>query len=101
MSVHIDPEENETRALFALADLAGKRILEIGSGDGRLTWRYAARAGHVIAIEPFEPHFARAANSLPEELQGRVQLQNLPFEEFAAASPSASFEVVILSWSLC
>jgi 16S rRNA A1518/A1519 N6-dimethyltransferase RsmA/KsgA/DIM1 with predicted DNA glycosylase/AP lyase activity len=101
MSVRIDPEENETRALFALADLANKHVLEIGSGDGRLTWRYAARARHVSAIEPFEPHFARATNSLPEALQGRVQFQNLPFEEFAAASPSSSFEVVILSWSLC
>lgn len=101
MSVRIDPEENETRALFAHADLAGKRVLEIGSGEGRLTWRYAARAGRVIAVEPFEPHFNRATISLPEELQGRVQFHNLPFEEFAAATPPSSFEVVILSWSLC
>lgn len=40
----VDPEENEPRALFGIVDVANKYILEIGSGDGRLTWRYAERA---------------------------------------------------------
>jgi catechol 2,3-dioxygenase-like lactoylglutathione lyase family enzyme len=36
MTVRADPEQNETRALLGFVDLEGRRVLEIGSGDGRL-----------------------------------------------------------------
>jgi 16S rRNA A1518/A1519 N6-dimethyltransferase RsmA/KsgA/DIM1 with predicted DNA glycosylase/AP lyase activity len=100
MSVIVDPEGNETRALFTLAELANKGILEIGSGEGRLTYRYAERASRVTAIEPFKPHFARAARSLPPDLKNLVRFHNLSFEDFSAASASSSFDIAILSWSL-
>ena len=41
MHLQRDPEQIEIRMLREFADLEGKHILEIGSGDGRLTWRYA------------------------------------------------------------
>jgi cyclopropane fatty-acyl-phospholipid synthase-like methyltransferase len=44
MTVRTDPEGNETDTLFDLVDLGGAHVLEIGAGDGRLTWRYAHRA---------------------------------------------------------
>ena len=100
MTIRIDPENNETHALFNLVDFGGKNVLEIGSGDGRLTWRYARRAGRVTAIEPFAPHFAQAAKALPSELRDRVQFHNLPFEDFSATSPPSSFDIAIFSWSL-
>jgi len=100
MPVTVDPEGNETRALLELAELKDKRVLEIGSGKGRLTWRYAPLAAHVTGIEPFAPHLAQAAGALPPELSDRVQLHNLPFEDFSAGSPACSFDVAILSWSL-
>ena len=37
MSIKIDPEKNESRALFELVDFAALRVLEIGCGDGHLT----------------------------------------------------------------
>ena len=64
MTVRVDPEGNETGALFDLVDLEGREVLEIGCGDGRLTWRYADRAAHVTAIEPFEDAIARANSRL-------------------------------------
>ena len=60
MAIRVDPENNEIRALFDLADLSGQYVLEIGSGDGRLTWRYAGRAAHVTAIDPFAEGITRA-----------------------------------------
>ena len=57
MSVRVDPEENETHALFDIVDVANKYILEIGSGDGRLTWRYAEKAAHVTAIGPSKGNY--------------------------------------------
>ena len=43
MTIRTDPEGNETATLFDLVDLDGAEVLEIGCGDGRLTWRYADR----------------------------------------------------------
>jgi 16S rRNA A1518/A1519 N6-dimethyltransferase RsmA/KsgA/DIM1 with predicted DNA glycosylase/AP lyase activity len=41
----------ELRLMRHFVDPAGKRILEIGSGDGRLTREYARLAKEVVAIE--------------------------------------------------
>ena len=49
MMIRVDPENNEPRALFDLADFNGRSVLEIGCGDGRLTWRYADNVAHVTA----------------------------------------------------
>ena len=101
MAVRLDPENNELEALFDLADIDGKQVLEIGSGDGRLTWLYAARAAHVTAIEPFARSFHEAKEGLPNELEGRVDFQKVSFEDFTAASDAGAFDIAILSWSLC
>ncbi len=37
MSLLKDPERTETKYLHKFVDLAGKQLLEIGCGDGRLT----------------------------------------------------------------
>ena len=56
MPILIDPERNETKALFDLySDWAGKSVLEIGAGDGRLTWRYAEKAARVVALDLASP----------------------------------------------
>jgi 2-polyprenyl-3-methyl-5-hydroxy-6-metoxy-1,4-benzoquinol methylase len=100
MPIKIDPEQNEYQALFALADITGKRVLEIGCGDGRLTRRYADSAGHVTAIDPYADSIARAKENLPDALRARVEFQHTSFEGFAAASAPSVFDMVILSWSL-
>ena len=101
MTIRLDPEENEIQALLSFADFGGKQVLEIGCGTGRLTWRYAQFAGHVTAIDPFAKHIAKAKANLPEDLRDRVEFHPISFEDFAAPCESSSFDVVILSWSLC
>ena len=86
MTIKVDPENNEPRALFDLADINGRRVLEIGCGDGRLTWRYADKAAHVTAIEPFEESITRAKENTPDHLKSRVEFRNIGFDDFAAAS---------------
>jgi len=100
MTIRVDPENNEPRALFDLANFNGQRVLEIGCGDGRLTWRYADKATHVIAIDPFEPSIARAKENTPEALRSQVKFRHIGFDDFAAASESSTFDIAILSWSL-
>jgi len=101
MTIRTDPENNETRALFDMASFSGQNVLEIGCGDGRVTWRYADKAAHVMAIDPGATQIALAREDLPGPLQGRVEFQDIAFEDFATASAPSAFDIVILSYSLC
>lgn len=104
MTILLDPEENETKALLACAgDLAGKRVLEIGCGDGRLTWRFAPMAAQVIAIDADAGKISRARQNLPPELRERVTFYACGLEQFVARFPPGSdkpFDLALLSWSL-
>jgi 2-polyprenyl-3-methyl-5-hydroxy-6-metoxy-1,4-benzoquinol methylase len=100
VTIRDDPEGDETAALFDLVELEDREVLEIGCGDGRLTWRYADRAAHVTAIEPFEGSVKRAK----ERLRGTnlpVEFRHVNFEDFAAGADADVFDVTLLSWSLC
>jgi len=101
MTIRVDPENNEPHALFDLADFNGQRVLEIGCGDGRLTWRYADKAANVTAIDPFAESITQARGNMPDNLRSRVVFHHVGFDDFAAASKASTFDIVILSWSLC
>jgi len=101
MTIRTDPENNETRALFDMANFSGQHVLEIGCGDGRVTWLYADKAAHVTSIDPSAKLIALARQELPSQLLDRVEFHNASFEDFTAASKPSAFDIVILSWSLC
>lgn len=101
MAIQVDPENNETRALFDMVNFSGQHVLEIGCGDGRVTWRYADKAARVTAIDPSATQIALAREHLPGPLQDRVEFYDTAFEDFAAASSPSAFDSVILSSSLC
>jgi ubiquinone/menaquinone biosynthesis C-methylase UbiE len=97
MTLHKDPEETETRHLKQAADLAGKEVLEIGCGDGRLTWRYAHAARGVTGIDPDAEALKTARVDRPASLQDTVSFVQasarvMPF-------PSETFDITILAWS--
>jgi ubiquinone/menaquinone biosynthesis C-methylase UbiE len=98
MTLMRDPEGHEPRHLLELANLARARVLEIGCGDGRLTWRYAATAKQVFALDTDGASLALAIASRPDSLRSTVTFtqsdsQNLPF-------PPGSFDTAILAWAL-
>jgi 2-polyprenyl-3-methyl-5-hydroxy-6-metoxy-1,4-benzoquinol methylase len=101
MTITVNPENNETRALFSLAGLDRCEVLEVGCGDGRLTLRYAAKAAHVIAIDPFEESIIHARDTLPQHLQASIEPRTTSFLDFAEVTQPSLFDTVILSWSLC
>ena len=101
MSVRIDPEGNETDALFDLIEVDGREVLEIGCGDGRLTRRYADRAAHVTAIDPFADAIGRANTWFSEAPNERIEFRHVAFQDLAAATDADVFDVTLLSWSLC
>jgi 2-polyprenyl-3-methyl-5-hydroxy-6-metoxy-1,4-benzoquinol methylase len=98
MALVFDPEGVETRILHRLVDFLGKDVLEVGCGDGRLTWRYADQAASVLAIDPKENKIALARERTPEHLRSLVTFQTADIASLDA--PEAAFDVAILSWSI-
>lgn len=101
MVIQIDPEAYERHSLLEHAGpLSGKRILEVGAGDGRLTWRYADQAAHVTALDPNESKIAIARQNLPDSLQDHVTFLPISLEAFDLPAGSRGFDVAIMSWAL-
>ncbi len=96
--VSIDPEGYETRALEALMDLSDSDVLEIGAGYGRLTWRLAARAKSVVALDISERDISTALKAMAEELRGRVRI--FVADATTYRYPRNRFDIAVLSHSL-
>ena len=93
-----DPEGKETEMLRRLGRLDGARVLEIGCGTSRLTWRYARAARSVVAIDPDREALAQASRDAPADLRSKVrwieaEAEALPFN-------AARFDTAIFAWSL-
>ena len=98
MDIVRDPEGREVEYLENIGKLVGQRVIEIGAGEGRMTWRYAPMADSVVAIDPDHERLTEAGRSSPEELSTKVQFalakaQSLPFRD-------ESFDAAIFAWSL-
>lgn len=98
MSVTFDRDGTETRAIHDLVDFNRKRVLEVGCGDGRLTWQYAPEASEVIALDVDERKIGSAVASTPEELRATVTFRCADINDFNAGPDK--FDVAILSHSL-
>lgn len=92
-----DPDGAEAGVLGRVADFSGRRVLEVGCGDGRLTWLYAPRAQSVLGIDPEEEQISVARSNTPPELADRVQFEVGEAEDL---SKTEVFDVAFLSWSL-
>jgi ubiquinone/menaquinone biosynthesis C-methylase UbiE len=94
----IDPFGDETAALAKIVDFRDLRVLEIGCGEGRLTWRYAGEAESVLGIDPDEERIAQARADLPVALREKVRFEVADAADFAP--PRRKFELAFFSWSL-
>lgn len=97
MTVQTDPERTESKYLKRYADFTGKRVLEIGCGDGRLTWQYAKSASRVTGIDLHGDDLRVATIDRPSDLEQQVLFAradsiHLPFHK-------ESFDIAILAWS--
>ena len=99
MTPQQDPERNEIKFLNQFADFtASHRVLEIGCGDGRLTWRYARDVNRVVGVEIERDDLRLALVDRSSDLGNKAVFTNadsiyLPFSK-------ETFDLAILSWSL-
>jgi len=98
MPIRDDPEGTELRTLLRHVSLGGKEVLELGCGEGRLTYKYFDRAKKVVAIDPLERSVKIAKKDLPKDsskIEFRVgRAEDLTF-------PDSSFDIAFFTWSLC
>jgi ubiquinone/menaquinone biosynthesis C-methylase UbiE len=97
MTLQSDPERNESKYLHAFVDFAEKHVLEIGCGEGRLTWQYAKETRSTIAIDLDADALRVATIDRPSDLENKVHFslarsEHLPFSK-------ETFDMAILAWS--
>ncbi len=98
MTLQKDVEKSERKFLHKLVDFSDQRVLEVGCGEGRLTWEYVRSAKHVVGIDP-DLDAVRVANyDRPADLSKTTTFAcasslKLPFSH-------ENFDIALLSWSL-
>jgi ubiquinone/menaquinone biosynthesis C-methylase UbiE len=100
VQVSIDPEGAEIGVIHELVEFAGGRVLEVGCGDGRLTWRYADQAASVLALDTSDVKIQRAIGNIPERLRSKVEFIVADITDEELDLPQDSFDVAILAHSL-
>src|SRR5262245_22623737 len=97
-----DPEQNETKILHRWVNFADRRIIEIGCGNGRLTWRYARTARRVVGIDTDLPSLqtAEQAKVADGNQTAFSQVAFMQAQAEALPFPAESFDLAILAWSL-
>jgi len=98
MSLQKDPEGFEKKILHKFADFSNKRILEIGCGEGRLTWKYAGASNLTVGFDPDHDALRIARADSPPDLRRNVHFtqasaSHIPFSK-------ETFDIAILAWSL-
>lgn len=94
MALLEDPERNEPQAISRMVPwFAGLRVLEIGSGDGRVTRLLSGRAASVIAIDPKAESIEALRAKWPVVDARAIGIEDVDL-------PPHSIDVAIFSWSL-
>ncbi len=98
MSLQKDPEGFEQKLLHRFVDFKDTHVLEVGCGEGRLTFKYAASAKRVIAFDPDHDSLRIARTDLPYSLQKHVHFAGASAKQIPF--PRETFDIAMLAWSL-
>ena len=96
--MRLDPEGIERSYVQRMGELSDARVLEIGSGDGRLIQQYASITSALVGVDSDFTSVAQAAQDRPAYTDCQVDFavahgEMLPFVDQA-------FDGAIFAWSL-
>jgi SAM-dependent methyltransferase len=92
------PDIADDRDLRLCGDVQGKRVLELGCGDGRNMVRFAMRGAIAIGVEPSEERISRAWRRAEDE-GVRVDLHHGDLADLAFVRAD-SVDLVLSVWAL-
>ncbi|MGB3713332.1 MAG: class I SAM-dependent methyltransferase [Candidatus Promineifilaceae bacterium] len=95
-----DPDGRQSAAIIDITDFRDKSVLEIGCGDGNLTWSYASRAARVTAIDPSSEDIESARQATPPDLVDRVDFVVSDIDDFSPGERKTPFDIALFTWSL-
>jgi ubiquinone/menaquinone biosynthesis C-methylase UbiE len=99
MPLIIDPAEVELKALKKATAWRGKRVLELGCGDGRLTLRLASLGpSRIDALDPDPDEIRLARRNLPAKRSGLIHYAVGQAEHIRKSD--GAFDIVVFSWAL-
>ena len=98
MTLQKDPERNESKYLHRLTDFTRKRVLEVGCGEGRMTWQYAQGTHTTIGVDPDRDSLRIATVDKPTDLYSKVHFSSAASEYLPFSKET--FDIAILAWSL-
>jgi len=93
-----DPENAERRVLQRFSPQSEGRVLDIGCGDGRLTWLLARSAGLVVGLDIDKDELRNARSTRPGAVSAKVCCTAAAGE--AMPFVNELFNLAIFSWSL-
>jgi ubiquinone/menaquinone biosynthesis C-methylase UbiE len=96
--VQLDPNGVELQTFDELVDVNDLRVLELGCGDGRFTFRYGRRAASVLGIDPDGEAIETARRETPRGLRRRLRFEAANARDFEL--PGEEFDLALFSWSL-
>jgi predicted RNA methylase len=95
----VDPDGAELEAIRGLVDLRGRRVLDVGCGDGRMSFLCAREgARNVLGVDPIEEDVATARAETPADLRQKVRFEVADAAQ--AELPKGEFDLALFSWSL-
>ena len=99
MALVMDPAGAEIEALKRITNWRGKRVLEVGCGNGRLTLRLAKfNPAKIIAFDPDPKLIRTARKNLPEKYKEKIEYRVGNAEH--VKQKAEQFDTVVFSWVL-
>ena len=93
-----DPEGRELENIDQVARFQDAAVVEIGCGNGRLTWKYAGQTRTVLAFDSDGAVVAEALATRPADLMSKLALVRAAAEALPARR--VAFDLAIFAWSL-
>ena len=99
MAILYESDEKIQRLLEKSVDYDGKRVIDIGCGDGQFALFIAARTEKTVGIDPDLEDIKLARQNTPATLTDQIEFFDTSIEDYKPKTGSP-FDVALYLWSL-